>query len=219
MATKKSDEKKIVVPDFRDVDKKAVEAAQAAVAGGKQDPLTPPASAKTSTDSKGTTYTRWAERAVVQQAYRTVTPKGLMDVTVLLKVRQSDKNAGRKVFAHFYINNDTDLSEGHESMNERSIGAITTLLQATDFMPSGGSLKGTLLNKMFPSKGQPGTASPLVSKSVIVNIVQQFGQAKDRKTGKPMVDGEGNAVMERRDAGESFLPDTNKAVEEDEDEE
>ena len=207
-----------VVPNFKDVDKAAVQAAQAAVAGGRQDPLVVPASAKVS-QSDSATYSRWTERGVVQQAYRSVTKKGLLDVTVIVKIRQSEKNNGRKVFAHFYLNNSADASESHEQMTERSIGAITTLLVATNFMPAGGALKGSVLDKMFPQKGQPGTSSPLVGKPVVANIVQQFSQAKDLKTGKPMVDDEGEKVMEKRDSAETFLPDTGTASDEDGDDE
>lgn len=196
-----------VVPNFKDVDKAATQAAMAAVSGGRQDPLVVPANAALSEDKKGTKYSRWTERGVVQQAYRSVTTKGLMDVTVLVKIRQGDKNNGRKVFSHFYINNAENVPEKHEQMNERSIGAIGTLLIATGFMPAGGALKGSLLDRMFPQKGQPGTASPLVSKSVTVNIVQTLGPKKDLKTQKVMTDDDGNAIMEKRDAGESFLPD------------
>jgi len=200
-----------VVPNFKDVDKAATQAAMAAVSGGRQDPLVVPANAALSEDKKGVKYSRWTERAVVQQAYRSVTKKGLLDVTVLVKIRQGDKNNGRKVFSHFYISNAENIQENHVEMNERSIGAIGTLLIATGFMPAGGALKGSLLDKMFPQKGQPGTASPLVSKSAVVNIVQTFGPKKDLKTNKNMTDEEGNVVMERRDSGESFLPDVKAA--------
>jgi hypothetical protein len=200
-----------VVPNFKDVDKAATQAAMAAVAGGRQDPLVVPANAAHSEDAKGVKYSRWTERSVVQQAYRSVTKKGLMDVTVLVKIRQGDKNNGRKVFSHFYINNAESVPENHEQMNERSIGAIGTLLIATGFMPAGGALKGSLLDKMFPQKGQPGTASPLVGKSAVVNVVQTFGPKKDLKTNKNMTDEDGNVIMERRDSGESFLPDAKSA--------
>jgi len=197
-----------VAPNFKDVDKAAVQAAQAAVQGGKQEPLIVPADAAVSTDKNGVEYSRWTERAVVQQAYRTTTKSGLMDVVVILKLRQSKKNNGRKVFSHFYMNQGEDIPEGHEIMNERSLGAIATLLVATGFMPQSGSIKGSLLDKMFPQKGQPGTASPLVSKSLIVNVTQTLGPKKDFKTGKAVKDDEGNAVMEKRDSGESFLPES-----------
>lgn len=205
-----------IVPNFRDVDKAAVAAAQAAVTGGRQDPLVIPTDARVSTSDKGVTYSRWSERGVITQAYRSVTKSKLMDVTVITKLRQSKDNAGRTVFSHFYINNGDNISEGHESMNERSLGAITTLLIATSYMPAGGALKGTLLDKMFPQKGQPGTSTPLAGKAVIVNIQQQHGQKKDFKTSKLMVDDEGNKIMEKRDAGETFLPDVALAGDEEE---
>lgn len=206
-----------VAPNFKDVDKAAVAAAQAAVQGGRQAPLTPPADARTS-EYEGSTYTRWPERGVVQQAYRTVAKSGLMDVVVITKIRQSKKNNGMKVWSHFYLNNGDDISEGHAKMNERTIGAITTLLVATGFMPAGGALKGSLLDKMFPQKNQPASASPLVNKPVIVNIQQQNGPKLDPKTKKPIKDEEGNLTMEKRDQGESFLPDASTEDEGEEEE-
>jgi hypothetical protein len=203
---------KPVTPDFRDVDAKAVQAAQAALAGGNQEPLTPAKNAKVSQASNGSTYTRWTERIVVQQAYRSVSKKGLLDVAVIAKIRQGEKNNGKKVFAHFYLNMSADVPEKHVSMNERSLGAVTSLLLATGFMPAGGALKGTLLNKMFPPKGAPGTASPLAGKTVVGSIVQQYGPAKDQKTGKPLLDENDEPVMEKRDSAESFLPDTSGAA-------
>lgn len=199
-----------VVPNFKDVDKAAVAAAQAAVAGGRQDSLKVPAGAKVSEGDRGS-WTRWAEHAVVQSASRGFAKSGLMEVKVMVKLRQSADNNGRRVFANFYINLAEDISEGHERMNERSMGALTTLLVATNFMPAGGALKGTLLDKMFPLKGQPGTASPLNGKPVIANIVQEYTQQKDRKTSKLMLDEEGNKIMQRRDSVETFLPEA-KAV-------
>jgi hypothetical protein len=204
-----------VVPDFKDVDKEATARAQAAIAGGRQDPLKAPKGAKSSTANNGVEYTRWTEHAVVSQAYRSVSKKGLMDVTVIVKIRQSEKNSGSRVFGHFYLNLSADVPENHVAMNDRSNGAIISLLQATGFMPAGGSLKGSLLNKMFPSKGQPGVSSPLNGKPVIVNVVQQLGPQKDPKTNKPVLDDEGEAILEKRDNIESFLPET-APVEDDE---
>ena len=206
-----------VVPNFKDVDKAATQAAMAAVSGGRQAPLVVPKNAALSEDKKGVKYSRWIERTVVQQAYRSVTKNGLLDVTVAVKIRQGADNNGRQVWSHFYINNQNEVPEKHESMNERSMGAIATLLVATGFMPAGGALKGSLLDKMFPQKGQPGTASPLVGKSAVTNVVQTLGPKKDLKTNKSMTDDEGNVIMERRDAGESFLPDAKPAEAEAED--
>lgn len=215
MATPKSTKATPVVPNFKDVDKEASARAQAAIAGGKQDPLKAPKGAKVSTDKNGVQYTRWSERVTVMQAYRSVSKKRLLDVTVVAKIRQSDKNNGSRVFGHFYLNTSNDVSEGHEKMNDRSNGAIITLLSALTYMPKGGELRGSMLDKMFPSKGQPGTSSPLNGKAVIANIVQQLGPQKDQKTGKPVLDDEGDPILEKRDNIESFLPDSGDKPEED----
>jgi hypothetical protein len=212
--TQQATKAKPVVPDFKDVDKVAAARAQAAIAGGKQDPLKVPKTAKVSTDKNGVQYTRWAERLTVMSAYRSTSASGLMDVVVVGKIRQSEKNTGSRVFGHFYLNMGNDISEGHEQMNDRSNGAIITLLTATKFMPAGGELKASLLNKMFPSKGQPGVSSPLNGRAVIGNIVQQQGPQKDRKTNKPVLDDDGDPILEKRDNIESFLPDAAPAEEE-----
>lgn len=197
-----------VVPDFQDIDaSEGQAAAQAVLSGGASKPLNVPKTADVR-ESKGTTYSRFAESIIIAQAYRSVTRSGLMDVTIGAKVRQSEDNNGAKVWFHFYLNTSGDVPEGHEQMNERSKGALVTLLQATGFMPTSGTLKASLLNKMFPQKNQPGTASPLVGKTVIANIVQQKGPRKDPKTKKQVVDPEsGEVLIDRRDNAESFLPD------------
>lgn len=209
-----------VTPNFKDVDKEAAARAQAALAGGKQDPLKVPKTAKVSTDKNGIERSRWTEKLTVMTAYRSTTKKGLMDVTVVSKIRQSaeKENTGKRVFAHFYINNSDDMPESHEAMNDRSTGSIITLLQATGFMPAGGTLRGTLLDKMFPSKGQPGASSPLNGKSLIGNLVQALEPQKNQKTGKPILDEDGDPILEKRDSVESFLPETEPA-DADEDEE
>ena len=218
MATKTNGSKKaaapaeenvqLPIPDFQDVDASAVEAAANAMQGGFTAPLTPPSDADVKKTDKGVTYTRWAESIVIKQAYRNVTRKGLLDVTIQAKVRQSEDNEGASVWFHFYQNVTTpvdELEEGQAKMNQRSIGAISSLLKATGFMPTSGALKAQILTKMFPSKGQPGTASPLVGKTAVANIVQQTGPKKD-KNGKVEKDDDGNVIMERRDNADSFLP-------------
>jgi hypothetical protein len=196
-----------VTPSFKDVDKEATQRAQAAIAGGQQKPLKAPKGAK-SDASKGVTYTRWTERVTIQSAYRSTTQSNLLDAVVIVKVRQSKENTGEKVFGHFYLNlvNPSE-KPGHEEMNDRSNGAIISLLVATGQMPVGGTLKGSLLDRMFPSKGQPGVTSPLNNKSVIANIMQTYGPKKD-KNKKPMLGEDKKPIMEHRDNIESFLPDT-----------
>jgi len=206
-----------VVPNFRDIDKEAAARAQAALAGGRQDPLKVPKGTKSSVDKKGIERWRWVEQATVIEAYRSVTKSGLLDVTVIIKVRQSE-NAGSRVFGHFYLNMGAQVPENHVGMNERSNGAIISLLTVTGFMPAGGELRGSLLDKMFPPKGQPGTSSPLNNKVLMANIVQALEPQKDQKTGKVMLDAEGEEILERRDGLESFLPVVG-AVEADDDDE
>lgn len=210
-----------VTPKFKDVDKDAAKRAQAAMAGGRQDPLTVPPGAKTTTDKNGRKYARWTERATITQAYRSVTRSGLMDVTVAVKLRQSaaKANNGRLVFSHFYINLGDDVPEVHVSMNDRSYGAIISLLVATKFMPSTGALKSSLLEKMFPPKGQPGASSPLANKAIIGNICQREEEQKDQKTKKAMLDEDGNPILQLRDAAESFLLDVAEEEEEEEESE
>ncbi len=196
------------IPEFQDVDADAVSAAQNAMQGGFSKPLTPPDDAESSEAKNGSTYTRWAENIVIKQAYRNVTAKGLLDVTVQAKVRQSENNEGASVWFHFYQNVSTpkdELEDGHVQMNQRSVAAISSLLKATGFMPTSGALKANILAKMFPSKGQPGAVSPLAGKTLIANIVQQAGPKKD-KNGKVEKDENGKTVIDRRDNADSFLP-------------
>lgn len=204
-------EKKLITPNFKDVDKESVQRARAAVQGGNQAPLTPPEGARASTDAKsGKEYIRWSESVTITAAYRTVTKKGLMDVVVAQKVRMSDepKNNGRSFFTHVYYNTSDEISEGHEKMNEKSEGVLVTLFEATGLMPTSGALKGSFLAVMFPEKGKPGAApSKLVGKTAIANVVQQIEPALDSKTGKPKKDKDGGQVMSKRDGAESYLPD------------
>lgn len=204
----------------KDVPKEAVARAQAAMAGGRQDPLTPPSDAKVSEDQKGgKTYTRWTEHVTIVSATRAPSKSGLLEFLVVAKLRQSSKeNTGRKVYSRYYWNVGSDVSEGHEKMNDRTIGALTSLLSAASLMPSTGGLKGTLLDKMFPLKNQPNTASPLAGKAVMANIAQEEGPAKDPKTGKAKLDAEGEPILEKRDRAESFLPDTDASGDDEEEE-
>lgn len=195
----------IAVPDFYDVDSDAIKAAQSALAGGNTPPLTVPSDAKVS-ENKGTTYSRWQEDVNITGAYRSVTNSGLMDIAISGKVRQSEDNAGKRVWFHFYMNTKAeDRSEGHEKMNEKTIGALSLLLASTNLMPKSGGLKGTLLNQMFPQKNQPGKVSPLIGKNVLVNILQQKGPRKDKKTGKIEKNDKGEVLIDIRDSAESFM--------------
>jgi hypothetical protein len=210
-----------VVPNFRDIDKEAAQRAQAALAGGKQPALKVPKGTKSSVDKNGTERWRWQEQVVILSADRSVAKSGLLQVNVNLKVRQSKENSGGRVYAKFYLNLAVPTPENHIGMNDRSNGAIMSLLTVTGFMPAGGELRGSLLDKMFPSQGQPGSTSPLNNKVVLANIVQTMEVQKDAKTKKPLLDSDGEVIREARDSAESFLPLPGASVaevEEDEDE-
>ena len=207
----KEEKVNLPIPDFQDVDSSAVEAAQAAMQGNFSKPLKVPEGASESTDAKGRVYSRFTENIVVKQAYRNVTRTGLLDVTVQAKIRQSEDNEGATVWFHYYQNLSVpvdELEEGHVNMNQRSLASIASLLKATGFMPTSNTLKAALLSKMFPSKGQPGSASPLIGKTAIANITQTAGPKKD-KNGKVEKDADGETLIERRDQAESFLPEDN----------
>ncbi len=216
--------KKPVALNFKKIDKEAAQRAQAALAGGRQDPLTVPKSAKVDTDKNGVEYSRWTEQAVIMKAERGVSKSGLMEVLVSAKIRQSPtkENTGKRVWGRFYINLSDNLSEGHQAMNDRSNGALLSLAGATNFLPKNGELEGSALDKLFPAKGQPGAESPLNNKTVVMNVVQTLGPQKNQKTGKPVLDDDGEPILERRDGIESFLPvtavATTLAADEDEDE-
>lgn len=210
---------KLPIPGFRDVPKESVDRAAAALAGGNQDPLKVPANASTSVDGKGVERSRWTESVLITNAYRSVTKKGLMDVVIKGKIRQSKtkENTGRTVFGHFYKNMAADVPENHVGMNERSDGAIHTFLIATGLMPSSGSIKASLLEKLFPQENAPNANSPLRDKVVTVVIVQALEPKKD-KNGKVVLDKDGDEILVPRDQIEKALPPISEDADEDEDE-
>ncbi len=205
-------DQKPAVPDFVDTTAAATDAADDLLRGFDNSPLTLPAGAVTKS-SKGNKYTRFTESVSISHAYRTVTTTGLLEVVVGTIVRQSESNNGRRPFFHFFKNVGQDIPEGHVSMNERTDKTLITLLRATGFEPKdaqGNPIRGvqaSLLRVLFPEKGTPGAASPLIGKLVVVNITQSVKQAKDKGTKQLVVDEEGLAVMETRDGADSFLPD------------
>ena len=209
---------KLPVPGFRDVPKEAVDRAAAALAGGRQDPLTVPKNAAVSVDNKGIERKRWTETVLITDAYRSVTKSNLMDVVIKGKIRQSKtkENTGKRVFGHFYMNMQAQISEEHAAMNDRSLGAIRTFLIPLGLMPGNGALGGSLLNKLFPQQNSPGAKSPLLEKVVTVTICQALEPKKD-KNRKVVLDEDGDEILIKRDQMEAALPPV-AAPEEDEDE-
>ena len=182
MAKKSTSDKQaqITIPDFVDVDPAAVTAAKDSLKGAGGWSI--PKSAKEGNkDKKGGRHFRWQEVVTIQNAYRAVAKSGLMDVTLVVKSRPGSPNEGRNEFIHLYINaqllagavKDKAIIEKHGNMNNQSIGTIATLAEATGLMPKTGGFKASLLNLLFPSKGQPGAKSPLDGKTLLVNVHAQ----------------------------------------------
>ena len=167
------------IPDFIDVNADAVASAEAAVSQSSSGWVIPP-DTKIS-DYVGKTkkmrHARWSESGTIKQAYRSVSKSGLMDVTLSVQSRTGMPNAGKSNFFHFYLSPQilsgtaTDEQNAkHKFMTEQSLGAIASLLKAVGMFPTSGGFKATLLNMLFPPKGQPGSKSPLDGKSVVVNV-------------------------------------------------
>jgi len=209
-----ADTNNMPVPDFGDEDAQAVQAAQNALASGKFKPLTVPPSAETFTSEKTSAkYSRFTEQVTVQQAYRSVTQDGgKIDVALQLRVRQSEVNSGRTLWAHFYISPTTEgLNDNQLEYREKQRGLVFSLIKALGFVPESGKLTGALLNSLFPQKGEPGKSSPLVGKNVFVEVCQQDQKLKDRKTGKVVVNEDGTAQRDVKDVVEGWVADDSDA--------
>ena len=205
-----SDTQNLPVPDFGDEDAQAVQAAQNALASGKNKPLEVPSDAVVFVSDKTTAkYSRFTEQVTVQQAYRSVTQDGSkIDVALQLRIRQSEKNSGRTLWAHFYISPTTEgLNENQISYREKQRGLVFSLLRALGFIPDSGKLTGAIQNLCFPQKGQPGASSPLVNKNLFAEICQVDQKLKD-KNGKVVVNEEtGEPQRDVKDNVEGWLAD------------
>jgi hypothetical protein len=205
-----SDTQNMPVPDFGDEDAQAVQAAQNALASGRNKPLTVPPSAEVFlSDKTSAKYSRFTEQVAIQQAYRSVTNDGSkIDVAVMLRVRQSEVNSGRTVWAHFYISPTTEgLNEKQIEYREKQRGLVFALIKATGFAPESGRLTGSLQNMLFPQKGEPGAASPLVGKLVFAEICQTDKIATD-KNSKQIKNDDGTFQRDVRDNVEGWTADT-----------
>jgi hypothetical protein len=198
------------VPDFCDEDAQAIQAAQNALAAGRNKPLTVPPSAEVfKSDKTSATYSRFTEQVAIQNAYRSVTAAGdKIDVALHLRVRQSESNSGRTVWAHFYIAPTTEgLNEKQVEYREKQRGLTFSLLTALGVVPESGKLAASLLNMCFPQKGEPGKASPLVGKIVFAEICQVDRIATD-KNGKQIKNDDGTFQRDVRDEIQGWVADT-----------
>jgi hypothetical protein len=193
-------DKNLPVPDFIDVSPEVASAASAAMSFNTV--LTTPEEAVSNTDKKGNLYTRWSEPAVIDNAWREVSDKGLVTAVVQLKIRVGSHNSGVRVWARHMLNlqvlagvaSEADVAK-YQFMNDKAINALTTLLNATGFMPETGGLSSKVMNFLFPVKNAPGAVTPLRGKAVVVNLADVPNKGEKAKT-------------PRQTTVESYLPDS-----------
>lgn len=197
-------------PDFNDEDTQAIQAAQNALQAGRNKPLTVPPSAEIFVSEKTSAkYSRFTEQVTIVQAHRSVTQNGdKMVVAVQLRVRQSEVNSGRTLWANFYIAPTAEgLTQGQVEYREKQRGLMFSLIKAVGFMPDSGRLTGALQARLFPQKGEPGKASELIGQTVFAEICQVDRVATD-KNGKKIENEDGTFARDVRDNVEGWVADT-----------
>lgn len=202
-----TDTTKMPAPEFTDEDAQAVQTAQNALMDGKFAPLTVPDSATYfKSDKSDTIFRRWTEQVTIERAYRSVNNAGdKMDVALMLRVRQSEKNSGRSFWSHLYISFTTEgLAPSQVEYREKQRALMFDLITATGFMPESKRLTGALQTMLFPQKGEPGKQSPLVGKTVFAQICQTDKPANDRKK-QAIYDESGKRAREVRDQVEGWI--------------
>jgi hypothetical protein len=187
------------VPDFLDISPETQAAATAAMSQGTV--LTPPEDAVMNKDKKNNEYFRWSEGAVIESAWRETTKSGLISAVVQAKIRVGFPNSGQRVWGRHMMHPallsgtaDDATAKKYDFMNNKSINALTTLLNSTKLMPDSGGISGKLLNYVFPIKNSPGASSPFKGKSVILNLVDSPNTGEGAKT-------------PRQTSVETYLPD------------
>lgn len=175
------------MPDFVDISDDVVSAAQAAMS--RKSVLDPPDDAAVNTSEKGDVYKRWTEGGVIEKMHREAAKNGLMVAVVQIKIRSGYPNEHERAWGRHMLHMNVLAGRGTDeerakygSMNDRALNGIMTLLQATGFAPEKGGLTGKLLNYMFPPKGQPGAQSPIIGKTVMVNLVDSPNKGEKAKT-------------------------------------
>lgn len=193
-------EKQMPMPDFIDVGEDVVKAAAAAMS--RKFVLDPPDDAVVNTTDKGDVYKRWTEGAVIENLWREGTKTGLLVAVIQSKIRSGYPNENERSFGRHMLHTKVLAGNGtdeeiakYQSMNDRSINAINTLLQATNYAPDSGGLTAKLLSYLFPVKNSPGAKSPLIGKSIMVNLVDSPNKGEKAKNS-------------RQTNVDSYLPDT-----------
>jgi hypothetical protein len=189
------------VPEIFDISEGAQQAASAAM---EIQELVAPEDATTTTDKNGNVYKRWSEAINIESAWRELTESGLTTFVIAYKVRAGMPNAHRRGWARHFLSYPVLMGQADEAakkkydfMNNKSIFALTTLLQAAGLAPKTGGLKAALLQHLFPYKVKdvPTMANtPLVGKAIIGNMCEQPNSSPKAKS-------------PRRTDPESYLPD------------
>lgn len=195
----------IPTPDFVDISDGAQKAAAAALDQGA--PFVVPADAVKETNKKNNDeFFAWSEAAVIEAAWREGAGEDTnkINAVVQVKVRAGFPNEEKRTWARHTLNirlltgqgTAEDLTPKSAYPHNLAVSALTSLFAATGFTPkSSKGLKASLLNSVFPVKGPlNGTDSPLVSKSVILNLKDAPNKSEKRK-------------HDRRTNVESYLPD------------
>jgi hypothetical protein len=134
-------------------------------------------------------YCEWVEAVTIERAHRSISKNGHLEVSLMLRIRATSKhNPSRVFFGQKYIL-DTELKSG--KLSNMTVEWLVSLLRACEMLPPDG-VNARLLNILFPPKGQPGAASPLIGKGVMVAVCQK--------------DNWYNGEHSRRDEARTFYP-------------
>jgi hypothetical protein len=186
------------VPDFIDISPEATQEAIRVIADQQKGALTPPKgcaayiSRRKIDGPNGPMENKideWVEAITIEKAFRKLSSKQSLDITLVARVRAtSENNANRTFYTHKYIT-PADLAAG--TMKPWVSSWLVNLLKVCNMLPPDGVVTARLLNVLFPPEGQPGAQSPLVGKSMLANIRQQ--------------DNYWNGRLDRRDEATSFF--------------
>ena len=195
----------IPTPDFVDISDGAQKAAAAALDQGA--PFVVPTDAEENKSKKNDdVFYSWSEGAVIEAAWREGAGEDTnkINAVVQMKVRAGYPNEEKRTWARHTLNIRLLLGQGTAEdaamksafPHNLAVQALTSLFAATGFTPKKTpGLKASLLNSVFPPKGTlNGTDSPLVGKSVIMNLKDAPNKSEKRK-------------HDRRTNVESYLPD------------
>lgn len=167
------------------ISKAAIESAEAA-----ESPLLKvPESASAHELKNGDTERRFAEKAVIKQAFVKEDPnnKARTIFNLYLQVQPGSVNKSKMTFANHYVNYDAlydeSADQGVKFMNDKSITALKSLVLATgQYLGADGDLNADVLNAMFVEKDS-GKTSSIVGKRVYANVVDR---AKKPPADKPI---------------------------------